>query len=241
MGLLDAANALRTAPDPQQKAARELEAMVLKQVLASSGAFRGSEAAGSAVWSDLLAEAVAGAVSSQGGLGLADVLQQALPHAPQRHAPTAPLALVAGHGAVTSPFGERVDPLDGTRRFHPGVDVAAPEGTPILAAADGVVLCAGPRGDYGNAVELRHADGSTTLYGHASALEVAAGQVVRRGEPIARVGSTGRSTGNHLHFEVRRGGHSVDPTPTAVRAALQVYGRRADGSTGDLSPAGWKP
>lgn len=225
MGLLDATSTLRTAADPRRAAARELEALVVKQVLSASGAFKGSEAAGSSVWSDLLTEAVAGAVTGQGGLGLAGLMESPLPAA----APP-PAVLVAGGGTITSTFGDRVDPLDGAHHFHSGVDVAAAEGTPILAARDGVVVSAGPRGGYGNAVELRHGDGTTTLYAHASKLEVVPGQQVREGEPIAQVGSTGRSTGNHLHFEVRREGKAL--APGQVGAALQVYRRRADGSGG---------
>lgn len=221
MGLLDATSTLRTAADPRRAAARELESLVVKQVLAASGAFKGSEAAGSSVWSDLLTEAVASAVTGQGGLGLAGLLD-----APA----SAPTVVVAGQGTITSTFGDRVDPLDGAHHFHSGVDVAAAEGTPILAARDGVVVSAGPRGGYGNAVELRHGDGTTTLYAHASKLGVVPGQQVREGEPIAQVGSTGRSTGNHLHFEVRRGGKALEPGQ--VGAALQVYRRRADGSGG---------
>lgn len=227
MGLLDATSTLRTAADPRRAAARELEALVVKQVLSASGAFKGSEAAGSSVWSDLLTEAVASAVTGQGGLGLAGLMEGPGPTPSSASAPT---VVVAGRGTVTSPFGDRVDPLDGAHHFHSGVDVAAAEGTPILAARDGVVVSAGPRGDYGNAVELRHGDGTTTLYAHASKLEVVPGQQVREGEPIAQVGSTGRSTGNHLHFEVRKGGKAL--APGQVGAALQVYRRRADGSGG---------
>ena len=226
MGLLDPTSTVRTAADPRRAAARELESLVLKQLLTSSGAFKGSEAAGSSVWSDLLTEAVASAVTAQGGLGLAGLIEGNLPPAPAGSG----AAVVGGSGTVTSTFGDRVDPLDGTHRFHPGIDVAAAEGTPILAAHDGVVVSAGPRGGYGNAVELRHGDGTTTLYGHASKLEVVPGQRVREGEPIALVGSTGRSTGNHVHFEVRRRGQSV--APGRVDAALKVYARRVDGSPG---------
>ena len=114
-------------------------------------------------------------------------------------------------GRVTSRFGARRDPLTGARSTHPGVDVGAPAGTPIRAPAGGVVLSAGPRGGYGNAVEIDHGDGLVTLYGHAADLLVSAGDFVEPGQAIATVGSTGRSTGPHLHFEVRQGGRPVDP------------------------------
>ena len=114
---------------------------------------------------------------------------------------------------ITSPFGERVDPITGEVSFHTGTDIAAPEGTPILAAADGVVMIANsanPRYSYGYYIKLQHEDGFETLYVHCSALCVAAGQEVQQGEVIGFVGSTGDSTGNHLHFEVREDGMRVD-------------------------------
>ena len=110
-------------------------------------------------------------------------------------------------GYVSSPYGLRF----GGTEFHPGIDIAAEMGTPIVAAADGVVTAAGWNGGYGNMVDIDHGDGIVTRYGHASALAVSVGQQVRRGETIAYVGSTGRSTGPHLHYEVRVGGQPVNP------------------------------
>ncbi|MFN9648426.1 MAG: peptidoglycan DD-metalloendopeptidase family protein [Pseudanabaena sp.] len=114
---------------------------------------------------------------------------------------------------ISSGFGWRVHPVTGERRMHKGVDFAAPPGTPIFAAADGVVTDAGwTNGGYGNIVELRHSDGSVTLYAHTSRVYVSKGQVVNRGQAIAEVGTTGRSTGPHLHFEVQPDGkNAVDP------------------------------
>ena len=114
---------------------------------------------------------------------------------------------------ITSSFGERVDPITGEVSFHTGTDIAAPEGTPILAAADGIVTIANStnlRHSYGYYVKLQHEDGYETLYAHCSALCVTAGQEVQQGEVIGFVGSTGDSTGNHLHFEVREDGVRVD-------------------------------
>lgn len=224
MGMLDTGDALRSAQDPRREAAKALETLVLKQLVASSGAFKGGEAAGSQVWSDVFAEAIAASVSESGGLGLSSTLEAALPSLPELP-PTSPGAVLplAHGGTVTSGFGERVDPFTHQARRHDGVDLAAPEGTPILAAADGVVVSAGPRGGYGNAVEVSHADGTTSLYAHAHEVLVHPGQRVRAGEEVATVGSTGRSTGNHLHFEVRRGGHAVDP-----RVILKKYGARVE-------------
>ncbi len=113
-------------------------------------------------------------------------------------------------GAITSGFGPRRHPIFRVVRMHNGVDIAAPWGTPVRAAAPGTVLFAGWFGGYGKLVVLDHG-GVTTLYGHLSSIEVAAGQKVRAGQVIGRVGSTGYSTGPHLHFEIRVDGRPVDP------------------------------
>jgi len=138
---------------------------------------------------------------------------------------------MAGHPAgvtevtpeVSSGYGARHDPINGTQRFHTGVDVAAQEGSPVLAAAPGVVRSAGRRGGYGNAVEIDNGGGVSTLYGHASALAVKEGDRVTAGQPVAFVGHTGRATGSHLHFEVRKDGKPIDPQST-----LNRWGERAD-------------
>jgi murein DD-endopeptidase MepM/ murein hydrolase activator NlpD len=116
--------------------------------------------------------------------------------------------------AFTSGFGVRSDPFERGAAMHPGIDLAGQYGTPIYATADGTVLRAGwNSGGYGNLVELDHGRGITTRYGHMSAILVEAGQHVTRGEQIGRMGSTGRSTGNHLHYEVRIDGRPVNPIP----------------------------
>lgn len=112
---------------------------------------------------------------------------------------------------ISSVFGWRMHPILGYQRFHSGVDFAADYGSTIRAAASGRVMMAGWYGGYGNTVILDHGGGITTLYGHASELLVAEGDVVQQGQPIASVGSTGLSTGPHLHFEVRENGEPVDP------------------------------
>jgi murein DD-endopeptidase MepM/ murein hydrolase activator NlpD len=114
-------------------------------------------------------------------------------------------------GRLSSGFGYRTHPISGARRLHAGIDIAAPQGEPIWAAADGVVVSAGVRGGYGNAVVIEHGGGFATLYAHQSRLAVGAGQQVRRGEVIGYIGSTGYSTGPHLHFEVRVNGQPRDP------------------------------
>jgi murein DD-endopeptidase MepM/ murein hydrolase activator NlpD len=111
-----------------------------------------------------------------------------------------------------SPFGNRIDPFTQKLSFHPGIDLVAPSGTPILAAAGGRVIFAGSKGGYGNAVEIDHGNGLVTRYGHASRILVREGDLVLPRQPIAEIGSTGRSTGPHLHLEVLVNGAPVDPT-----------------------------
>jgi hypothetical protein len=114
-------------------------------------------------------------------------------------------------GRQTSPFGYRVHPILRYRRLHTGIDFGAPPGSPIYASADGQVARAGWDGGYGNAVRLSHGGGILTLYGHMSRLAVSPGQRVVAGQVIGYVGSTGMSTGPHLHYEVHRNGQRVDP------------------------------
>jgi murein DD-endopeptidase MepM/ murein hydrolase activator NlpD len=122
-----------------------------------------------------------------------------------------PTRLPIAGAELTSGFGNRVDPFAHTHAFHAGLDFAAPTGTPIAAAAGGIVAFAGFKRDYGWVVEIDHGNGLATRYAHASELLVRPGQVVIPGDRIAVVGSTGRSTGPHLHFEVLRAGDHVDP------------------------------
>lgn len=113
---------------------------------------------------------------------------------------------------MTSRFGNRVDPFTKRRAFHSGVDFPAPRGTPIYASGGGRVIFSGYRRQYGNTIEIDHGAGVATRYAHASKLLVKVGQVVMPGEKIALVGSSGRSTGPHLHFEILKDGHFVNPT-----------------------------
>jgi murein DD-endopeptidase MepM/ murein hydrolase activator NlpD len=111
------------------------------------------------------------------------------------------------NGIITAAFGWRIHPITGQRRMHKGIDIGAPTGAPILAAADGLISYAEwDDGGYGNLVEVTHNDGGRTLYAHANRILVRKGQHVRQGQLIAEVGSTGRSTGPHLHFEVQSDG-----------------------------------
>jgi murein DD-endopeptidase MepM/ murein hydrolase activator NlpD len=251
--------ALQPSPDADREklraAARSLEAMFLKQLVAASGAFGGGDGPGSSIRADLFATTLSDTLAKHGGIGLAAQIERSLsgepPPAPDAAplarprafgsvaprgptatdtdlhaaAPTAPLPV---DGRVTSRFGPRADPFTGAPALHRGLDVAAPAGTPIRAAAGGTVLSAGPRGGYGEAVEIDHGDGTSALYAHASALLVRPGERVEPGQEIARVGSSGRATGAHLHFEVRQGERAVDPL-----RALGTYRRR-----GLIEPAG---
>jgi len=127
-------------------------------------------------------------------------------------------------GVVSSNFGVRADPLDGQRKFHQGVDIAAAAGTPILAVAPGRVVFSGVAPGYGNLVEVDHGGGWITRYGHNAKNLVNVGEQVDAGRQIGLVGRTGRATGDHLHFEARHDGRAVDPklflTATAKGARL---------------------
>ena len=114
-------------------------------------------------------------------------------------------------GFISSYFGERADPFDGTEAFHKGVDFAGSAGSNVTAVAAGVVTWAGERIGYGKLIEINHGDGFVTRYAHNERTLVSVGQTVKRGEPVALMGSTGRSTGPHVHFEVLRNGRQVDP------------------------------
>jgi murein DD-endopeptidase MepM/ murein hydrolase activator NlpD len=132
-------------------------------------------------------------------------------------------------GRITSGFGYRTHPILGYRRFHRGLDIGAGHGTPILATTDGVVARAGWGGGYGNVVELRHSGGLATRYGHMSRISVGGGQRVRQGQVIGYVGSTGLSTGPHLHYEMFRGGHLVDPRSVRWVSRSQLSGADLEG------------
>ena len=124
---------------------------------------------------------------------------------------------IGGKHWRTSLFGYRKDPFTGKRAFHNGYDYAARSGTPIMAGADGVVVYSGRLGNYGNVVQLYHGGGVSTLYGHMRDIEAEQWDFVRRGERIGTVGNTGRSTGPHLHYEVR-----FDNRPRPVRKAIKT-------------------
>ena len=114
-------------------------------------------------------------------------------------------------GQITGSFGERIDPFNGEGAFHSGVDISSPYGTPIVAPADGVVTFTDLLGGYGKAIQINHGNAISTRYGHLSGFAVAVGQHVHRGDVIGYVGASGRSTGPHLHYEVRINDTPVNP------------------------------
>lgn len=128
-----------------------------------------------------------------------------------------------------SGFGVRFDPFSGRRSVHEGIDFPAQSGTPIVAAAGGVVISAEYHHDYGNMLDIDHGNDIVTRYGHASQLHVNVGDIIKRGQHIADVGSTGRSTGAHLHFEVRVKGVPQDPHKFLIAGASQAKMAELDG------------
>jgi murein DD-endopeptidase MepM/ murein hydrolase activator NlpD len=116
------------------------------------------------------------------------------------------------NGWVSSGYGKRTDPFTGKKELHKGVDLAGKEGSGVLSVGDGIVTWAGERTGYGNLVEVTHGNGYVTLYGHNKKLLVAVGDTVKKGQQIAVLGSTGRSTGPHVHFEVVHNGQQVNPS-----------------------------
>jgi len=152
--------------------------------------------------------------------GFAAYLQQMMQ---QTEAPAAAPMVMPVNGPISSPFGQREDPMgDDGMEFHPGIDIAADQGTPIQAAMAGTVVAAGPDGGYGNLITVDDGNGLTTRYGHCSRIFAQVGERVAPGDVIGAVGMTGRATGPHLHFEVRRNDQPVDPTPYLNAATPQT-------------------
>ncbi|MBI5494558.1 MAG: M23 family metallopeptidase [Deltaproteobacteria bacterium] len=190
-----------TLPAPGN-AETAMTALLVKQLLAASGMGR-AMAGGTAVHEGLFLDTLADAVARDVSL---------LPAAP------VPGPGLVDGGQVSSPFGPRRDPFTHAPTQHAGVDVAAPRGAPVRALADGRVARVEDAADYGRMVTLRHASGLESRYAHLEGAAVQPGQQIRAGQILGTVGSSGRSTGPHLHFELRQDGVVVDPT-----RALSVY------------------
>lgn len=227
-----------TAPDAHyrqgdEEAAREFEAWMVgtlaKQMRASVPDGPWSEGA-MGTFADLFDQEIGRRVADNGGFGLQEDVLKSLRERRGESTALARLGIPrpAEHettgivGRISSHFGERNDPFTGQKRMHHGLDLAAPAGTPVRAAADGIVRFAGKRGGYGNVVIVEHADGTETRYAHLRDLSVKRGASVAAGENIATVGSTGRSTGPHLHFELRRNGEAVAPEEWMREKGAQV-------------------
>ena len=120
---------------------------------------------------------------------------------------------VPGYSRISSPYGYRIHPIFNTKKMHTGIDIPAPTGTPTVSIASGKVIFSGYKGGYGKTVMIQHDDGKVTLYAHNNELNVSVGQRVQKGQVVAKIGSTGNSTGPHLHFEVRINGKHVNPVP----------------------------
>ncbi len=188
------------------------------------------------LYQSMLDEQIAHGLAERETLGLADMIVRELQGAGERPirrlapaervpppTPPGPLAkplelLLPAEARVSSVFGERIDPLSGELRHHDGIDIALPEGSPVRAAAAGTVVFSGEMRGYGNTVILQHADGLETVYAHNRVNKVAVGHPVAQGDVVAEVGQTGRATGPHLHFEVRRAGTPVDPGASLLTA-----------------------
>jgi murein DD-endopeptidase MepM/ murein hydrolase activator NlpD len=160
------------------------------------------------------------------GLSLArmDALDSGLTSLPQ--------VMPADMRGISSGFGYRSDPFTGSGAFHAGLDFRGPVGSPIHAAAQGTVSFVGQRSGYGNVVEVSHGNGLLTRYAHMSAFRAAVGQRVRAGDVIGLIGSSGRSTGPHLHFEVRINDRAVNPRPFLETAPHVLEEARAELSRG---------
>ena len=259
IGTISAATGAPTSDAAERQqiatAAREFEAMFLQQMLQQMRRSMLSEdvkeeGLGAATMTDTMDAELSRRLAGQSG-GLYDVLVQAfsahgtpgpaaVPAAAPLSAPRsvpAPSAapgdaepqLAVPEGRISSRFGWRTDPLTGGSRFHNGVDIAAAYGTDVPSAGAGRVVFAGVQGGYGQTVVLEHQGGVQTRYAHLSHLAVAAGDQVDRGTLVGRVGSSGRSTGAHLHFEVLEAGRPVDPVRAAeVAGGLKITAGAAD-------------
>ena len=228
--------------DPAHTAGKQLEAFFLRQLLAEARPQAGGDDgfAGD-TFKQMFDEAVADKMSGAGGIGRDDMfakqltakggasgsdatgtpIANALPHhttvqMPELAGPNLdgiPRFTMPVAGTPTSGYGSRIDPIQHKEIKHPGFDLAAKTGTPVSAAAPGTVVSAGPAGTYGNLVTVRHGNGVETRYAHLSATTVKVGDHVEQGQQIGNVGTTGYSTGPHLHFEVRKDGQAIDPAP----------------------------
>lgn len=195
-------------PDPLEGVQQEINELLFAD-LRQIGEDAQAEADGSAL---SIKTASASLKSRTARFQTAKVIHDAWSGAKIGRRPGAPHFIMPVRARITSGFGYRRHPMGGGRRMHNGIDLAAPYGTSVRAAADGTVSRAGYNGALGRYVYVRHANGYETRYGHLSARLVKTGQKVSQGDAIGREGSTGNSTGPHLHFEIRKDGRALNPT-----------------------------
>lgn len=205
-----------------------LLSQMLKQMKDSMAPQDDREGLGQSVFGDTINHELAMSLTKAGGVGLAESLLKGLSRIDQQPGQSEVAAAMAAtpatvsmpmptsrsftlDSAVSSDFGWRHDPINGQPRFHAGLDLKVAYGQEVRAASGGVVTFAGEQSGYGTTVVVDHGDGLETRYAHLSSTEVQAGSVVSAGQPIARSGNSGRSTGAHLHFEVRQDGQPIDP------------------------------
>ena len=141
---------------------------------------------------------------------------------------------VPGYTRISSNYGMRTHPITGVYKLHTGVDISAPMGANFIAANDGLVTKAAYNSAYGNMVIIDHGGGVSTLYAHGSEILVQLGQIVKRGEPVLKVGSTGYSTGPHAHFEVRLNGIVTDPIPYITNGLIPETQKKQEVDTSDV-------
>jgi murein DD-endopeptidase MepM/ murein hydrolase activator NlpD len=218
-----------------QAMAQQFESLLLAQMMRemkqSMAPESDEQGLGGSIMGDTFLSELGLALSRAGGVGMSKVLvdgftknlpvagevenagaaSSLLPLTPGDVADLLPLTPKATSMKISSDFGWRNDPIDGRQRFHAGTDLRLAYGRDVRAAAAGVVTFAGNQGGYGTSVTVRHSDGIETRYAHLSAMDVREGDQVSAGQVIARSGNTGRTTGPHLHFEVRQNGRPVDP------------------------------
>jgi murein DD-endopeptidase MepM/ murein hydrolase activator NlpD len=224
---------VRTKAEEYTKAktlAVQFEAMLMTQMLREMKDSMAPESDDGGFGGEMLGDTVnmelGLALSNAGGMGLADSLLKSLTRLDEQpgqseveaamaalpSTTSAPMTMPGGVGnAISSDFGWRQDPIHGQARFHAGLDLKVAYGQEVRAASGGVVKFAGEQSGYGTTVVVDHGDGLETRYAHLSSADVRAGAMVSAGQAIARSGNSGRSTGAHLHFEVRQNGQPIDP------------------------------
>lgn len=203
---------LETAP--KKDAAGDFEGLMIEMMIKEmrktipEGIFSSSSVD---LFSGVFDQELAKSIARSGGLGLSDSINGSITRnknfgfAPFRGQPF-PVS-----GKITSSFGERLDPFSKKQAFHKGIDIGAKKGSPIHSLAEGTVTSAHYSKGYGNVVEVKHADGWSTLYAHCNSLKVSVGDQIKKNQVLGTVGSTGKSTGPHLHLELKHNGKQVDP------------------------------